>query len=568
MNALGRRCFVAGAALLLVTRGLTAQTLAGTVLTRADSSPVAGTVVLVLDGFGTTRGRALTDDRGHFAFHLPTASYRLRAMRIGLRALTTDALWLHGDTSVVLRMAAAPSALPAMTTREEAQCNLRPDSALALGALWEDAKTALLAAAITREKNAYRFDLLDHVRTFDIGTGDLRGVSTRESRVYDSRTWASLPPDDLRRAGYVVEQDDSTLFVAPDIETLLSPYFADTHCLRIARTFEPESLLAIEFLPARNFGHAEVRGRLWIDKRSRELRSLDFHYVNLAAADSLAGGSVDFARLPTGAWVMTDWSIRAPLLRLTTEQYLTGYSARRRPTRGGYAPVVMARHVVVAEQLRVTGGTLRGVWRDSVLIWAPPARALDVRVTTGYARSRPTAGETIVYLVGTGRFAVADSDGTVRFNDLVHGAFLVDVGTTQLDVLGWPRSEIRVDLGKTPLDTAEVNIASPIDAARVVCGDDAKLLDQHTGVLIGAVTRGDEAIGHRDVTVSWTTDARPNARALVESRTFRTLSGDGRFLACGVPRDRLLSVRVENTTTTTRIAPDRVVGIVDVAVKP
>lgn len=573
MRELCRRLRSGLAALVLGAVSAHAQLIRGAVLVRDDSSGVVGAVVVLLDGAGDIRARTLTDDRGRFTIRIAQpAVYRVRAMRIGLRPFTTPAVVFANDTNVVLRMSSAPAGLPPVTTREQTQCNLRPDSALALGAVWEDVKTALLATAITREKHAYRFDLVDHVRTYDYATGELRGVRMDEAQLYDSHTWASLPAEELRRIGYVIQDQDSTTFVAPDIETLLSNYFIETHCFRFASNPVADSLLAVEFAPAGRVKHAEVRGTLWIDKRTHELRSVSFRYVNLLAADSIAGGDVQFARLSTGAWVMTDWSIRAPVLRLNSEQQVSGaaIASGRRANRFS-TPLVVGKHTIVTDQLRAYGGTLEAVWRDSVLLWSPPKRALELRVTRGFARTPPVADETTVYLIGTTRWLDVDSTGSVRFENLVHGDYIVDVGTRQLDVLGWPRSRVQVEIGRAPVELAEVNLASPLDAARTVCGDDAKLLSDRTGVLIGAVTRGDEPLGHRDVTLSWTHEpgaGRDGSHTV--TRTVRTLSGDGRYLACGIPRDVPITLRVNGTNkmATTRIGPREVVGIVDLPVAP
>jgi hypothetical protein len=70
--------------------------------------------------------------------------------------------------------------------------------------------------------------------------------------------------------------------------------------------------------------------------------------------------------------------------------------------------------------------------------------------------------------------------------------------------------------------------------------------------------------------VSWSGDtvAQGGAQARLVTRTVHTFAGDGRFIACGVPRDRPIDVRVEGRSTikTTRLRRDQVVGIVDVAV--
>lgn len=453
----------------------------------------------------------------------------LAAPRVAQTQTIRDTVGARRDsTAVAVR-------LPGITSRAEAQCGFRPDSALALGAWWEDARAALSAAAITRDRRTYRFSLVDYLRTYDLASRELRAVRTTNAQWSHDRSWVSLPPDRLRRDGYVTVENDSTSVVAPDIETFISPYFVETHCFRFAAS-PSDSLVAIEFTPVSGIRHAEVAGRLWLGRSSHELRSVDFHYTNVTTEDSLASGRVELARLATGDWVMTDWSLRA--------------AAR--------------------DQLRVYGGALRSVWRDSSLVWTPPAYALFVHVTRGAARAALAGDEAAVYLPGTGRAVALDSGGSARVDSLTPGAYLVSVGTRELDMLGWPRPQAEVDVGHRPLEVIEFNLADPLDAARVACGNDAKLLSPNSGVLIGSVLRAGAPQGGRDVTVVWPLAGEGATGALSEHRRVRTLSGDGRFLVCGVPRDRPLSVRVDGTTVvdSTRLAAAQAVGIITLSIAP
>jgi hypothetical protein len=58
--------------------------------------------------------------------------------------------------------------------------------------------------------------------------------------------------------------------------------------------------------------HVEVRGTLWLDAMSAELRSLDYEYVPFfgSATVTRGGGHLDFERLPEGAWIVRHWWIR------------------------------------------------------------------------------------------------------------------------------------------------------------------------------------------------------------------------------------------------------------------
>jgi hypothetical protein len=557
--------------LFVASTQATGQVVRGSTHSRATGGGIPGTILVLIDSANATAARTLADENGDFVLYAPArGSYRLRALRIGFRPVTSERFGLVGDTTIALQMVDLPIDLPAVTTRERTQCSVRPDSGLALGALWEDVKTALLATAITREGAGYRFDLVDHTRTYDYATRELLDVGLTETAVYDTRSWASVSPERLRRDGYVLESRDSTAFIAPDIETLLSNYFVSSHCFRIGTHLpDADSLIAVEFDPAAKEKHVEVRGTLWVDRRTHELRSLDFSYANLElpvpGADSVAGGHVGFARLPAGAWVMTDWSIRVPVAHVASEQ---GPPPAQRRVGG---PIVLIHRHPVIDELRVSGGTLRDVFRDGTLVWSRHTRSVQVRITSGDSRGGAPAKRAAVLLVGSRRpFALTDTNGAATIDELLPGAYLIEVATRELDVLGWARARVRIDVDSATRSTADVRVESSLEAARAVCLDDAKTLNGETGVIIGSVTRGAEPVSGRLVIVSWIGDAAgAHSPGSIVTRTVRTLASDGRFIACGVPRNRPIEIRVagETATTPTRLAGDQVVGIVSVALK-
>jgi hypothetical protein len=572
---------LAAGALVMCPAWTSAQVIHGELQAKATgaNAGIAGAVVQLLDSLGGGPvTRTLSDERGTFVLHAPAPGhYYLRARRIGFRPVTSHILWIATDTNVVLPMVDAPVILPAITSYERTECHIRPDSGLALANLWEDAKTALISAEITRESSPYAFQLVNHARLYDFTSGELLGVALNETKSYDTRSWVSLPPEDLRRDGYVRVGPDSTTFVAPDIQTLLSTYFADTHCLRIgAHQFAPDSLIGVDFDPVTNPDHVEIRGTIWLSRQSHNLNAIDFHYVNLdlGGADSAAGGRVEFAPLTPGGWVLTDWSIRMPTVHVAVNNQLHPTPASYR--RGGRTPptILETRRRIVPDQLHVSGGTLRGVFRDSTPIWTQPVRSVAVHVTAGPARVPIAHAEAIAYLMGTHRWVKTDSSGTASFNGLVHGSYLIEVSTAELDVLGWPRERVRIDVGGKAGETADVQLQSPLVAARTVCGDDDNSLNESTGVIVGSVKAGDVPIADRAVTLSWI--AQPQGanmgRGMRVTRTVRTLSGDGRYLLCGVPRETAVLIHIDGQDathdTTTRIKRNHVVEIVDTSIAP
>jgi hypothetical protein len=559
--------------LMTMIGSVTGQVVRGSVHSRAISEGIAGTVLLLVDSANAITARALADEHGDYVLYAPTRGrYQIRALRIGFRPMTSAPFSLAGDTTIAIRMVDLPLDLPAVTTREQTQCAVRPDSGLALAALWEDAKTALLATAITRDDAKYRFDLTDHTRIYDFKTRELLDVDLKEATVYDTHSWVSAPPERLHRDGYVIERRDSATFIAPDIETLLSEYFVSTHCFRIGtQRGDADPLIAVEFDPASRAKHVEVRGTLWLDRRTHELCSLDFNYVNLdlpmAGADSAAGGHVGFARLPTGAWVVTDWAIRVPVAHVASEQ--GSPPALRRI--GG--PVLLLHRHPVIDELHVSGGTLRDVSRDGTLVWSRGRHSIELHVMSANTRADRPAEQAAVFLVGSQRrFVLADSLGDATVDDLLPGAYLIEVATRELDILGAARTRVRVDVDSISVPATDVRVKSSLDAARAVCLDDTKSLNDGTGVIVGDVRRGDEPLSGRAVSVSWIGEAAgAHSPGSIITRNVRTLASDGRFLACGVPRNRPIEIRVagdDAAPTIARLTTDQVVGIVSVVLKP
>src|SRR5262249_44190905 len=170
---------------------------------------------------------------------------------------------------------------------------------------------------ITLERSDYRFDKVQHVRAYDLRNSELRDVSLTEAETHGTKPWFSVPAERLQQAGYVVEDDSGMTLFGPDLDVLASRYCWDTHCLHLNAGHGADgSLVGLDFEPAERPRHVEIRGTLWLDSTTSELRALSFAYVNLPLSgdDTIAGGRVEFARLTTGAWVLPHWVIRMPMV--------------------------------------------------------------------------------------------------------------------------------------------------------------------------------------------------------------------------------------------------------------
>src|ERR1044071_3897475 len=78
--------FTAVAGILLFSRLLPAQSLAGVVTDTATHRPIPGVVISLLDSTGRVLGRMLTGESGTYRITNATAVRRLRAQRLGYRA--------------------------------------------------------------------------------------------------------------------------------------------------------------------------------------------------------------------------------------------------------------------------------------------------------------------------------------------------------------------------------------------------------------------------------------------------------------------------------------------------
>lgn len=195
-----------------------AQVIRGTVSSTVGAGRVAGAVVLLLDSGLTTYARALTSDSGTFSIGVGAPGrFHLKVMRIGFRPTESRIFALTADTTVHLELTDIPVVLPRVTTRDRNDCRLHPDSsdiAALTFALWEEARTALLATAITLEQRDYRFAKLQHLRVYDMREHALRDIALREIETHGSTPWNSLPAETLRAKGYATEDDSGMTFFA------------------------------------------------------------------------------------------------------------------------------------------------------------------------------------------------------------------------------------------------------------------------------------------------------------------------------------------------------------------
>jgi Carboxypeptidase regulatory-like domain len=302
--------------LLLFAAPAAAQTVRGTVV-NDDARPVAGVlVVLTQPGASQTAAGGLTDAQGRFSLTAPAPGrYTLRAERVGHRPATLDVNLGAGETlEVRLAMAAQAFVLPAVEVNAQARCVVRPGAGLQAYELWQAAAVALRATAVAEERALLEYTVRTYRR--ELSRGRYRTRDDEPLRVTGT-PFHTLEPAELASRGYLREDGDEFILYGPDAQALLSDEFLDGHCLYVETEGGERGQIGLAFEPVAGRATVDIRGTLWLDERTGELRSVDYEYTGMRsdAPGARSGGRIVFARHPSGAWHVRQWYIRTAVRR-------------------------------------------------------------------------------------------------------------------------------------------------------------------------------------------------------------------------------------------------------------
>lgn len=528
--------------LALGTPALRAQTVRGTLVDEGSGSPLAATLVVLVDAAGKQVGGALSGADGAFLLRAPGAGrYELRAERIGVRGAASRSLELAEGQTLELRLttpAAAAFSLEGLEVRRERKrCRALPEAGEQAAAVWEEVRKALGVAAWTERQRAFTFRLARHERELDPSTLAVRREAAGVVAAVASNPLRSLPPAELAERGYVASRGDTVLYFAPDAEVLLSDEFLNAHCFWVEPGgAEEPGLVGLAFEPTRAAARTGIRGVLWVDRATAQLRHLDFRYptLDLAGPTQHLGGRVEFGALPGGAWMVRRWRIRMPRVVQRVGRYAE------------------ARVVSSAVQgIREEGGEIVEIRTlDGELVRAA-GRARLAGVVYDGASAAPLPGAE-VRLAGTSWTTRTDEQGRFGMTDLPEGTYRVEVSHPHLDSLavGPPGRDVALRRDAE----ARLELATPSKReilARLCPGGIAR--DQ--GVLLGTVRGGAGTVQGTTVTVDWSRwdvgreqDRNPSSAVIVEesrTRTVVTLDDQDRYRVCGVPAGVALRVHVE-----------------------
>ena len=315
MFAVRHRLRLVLSAALLAGVPLRAQAVRGVVVEAGTSRPVAGVLVaLYPESGGPAADGALTAADGRFSLQAPPGRYTLRAEGVGYRTASAAVELVDGRTAQVrLETAAKTFVLPVVEVTAQTRCVVRPGAGMQAYELWQQAAVALRATALAQERGLVRYT----VRTWHT-EGMRRGRRRDPPRRVTGKPFQTLAPAEAARHGYRREEGDTLSFYGPDARVLLSDEFLDAHCLYVQLQGGRPGEIGVAFEPAGGGAGVDIRGTLWLDGLSGELRSVDYEYTGLedGSRGTPSGGSVEFRRMESGAWVVSRWRIRtARILR-------------------------------------------------------------------------------------------------------------------------------------------------------------------------------------------------------------------------------------------------------------
>ena len=526
----------------VLSAGLQAQTIRGTV-TDDRAAPVAGVIMLLLDSRDSVVARTLSNERGEYRLSARSdGTYRVRTQRIGFRPVISPAYELRAGTDVAQRLALTglPVSLRTVSITGTNVCRGLGDSTAATFLVWEQVRAGLTATELSMSARGTSATSFAYERVLDAAGSGVLEQNSSVRITHGSPPWRSLSPEMIHRAGYVVpDGTGSLIYHAPGLEVLTSDFFLEDHCFRIASSSDAARVgIAFEPTPARS-RIPELRGTLWVDRSTSELESLEFRYANLPRERAThAGGAMQFARMSDGAWVITGWEIRMPVL--------AQQSSLRMGRRGGTG-VGEIRVVGV----KVTGGKVLVSRRGRDTLWMRPPLVLTGSVVdSATAAPIPRAR---ISLAGTTHSTDSDATGRFAIPGVIPGGYTVVVRTASLDSLGVAHqaSGAFIEAG----DSIRIRVPTARQVAPTLCRSDERPTGVPSGASLGilagrvagvrdstslaavrivaewAAPRSDGATGGEETAPTYWFETRPNA--------------EGFFLMCSLPVNTALVVQAD-----------------------
>ena len=515
---------------------LGAQEVRGRALAPGSTAPVSGVIATLVDSTGFVVDRILTSGTGAFRLRATRPGlYHIRALRIGFRPSESPTFLLAAGQVVErsIELTSRTVTLAAVQVAAERSCTVRPDSSSSAFEAWEEARTALAAAMLTRDRR-YTMEVVRFERRLSPRGGAVLAETEVEGRAVATRPFVSVPLARLDSTGYVQEEGEWITFRAPDEEVLLSEQFAATHCLRLAQP-DADDEVSLAFEPVGERTMSDIRGTLALDRATGALRRLDFTFANVASEiqREKAGGQVFFRPLPQGGWIVYRWALRFPMFERVVAQQQAG---RLGDIRAGN---LRRAESIELRAIQETGGEVTEVARGDSILWQVERPRLTGLVRDDHGA--PVAGATVT-IPTLGRVATTGADGRFTMRDVRRGRRLLLVFSPLIDSLGLTALARDADM-RTGDDVA---LTIPARGALFTTACRLPAEESRDVGFVRGTTRGGhgERLGRVRIVVRWfqgsgaTLDPRiPGVMRTIETAS----SATGDFAICGVPLDQRIT---------------------------
>ncbi len=575
---------------------LASQSVRGRAVIRGTDVPATEAAVILVDSAGSIVAGTMTAADGTFNVRAPRpGTYRVRVRRIGFSPDSSALFNFQIGSAVTFNPALRQLAsveLPAVSVKVTKRCVLAPEAGAAAIRIWDEAKNALSGAAASALAGQFAFTLGRFEREVDVTSSEPIRSRSWTLATTSSESYMSISPESLSVHGFARAADHGATYYAPDARTLLSQIFASTHCLHPVTDPAHADLVGLGFAPVRETQRTDVSGVLWLDRKSAELRYLEFHYTGEgsgkaagAVGNEVASGRVDYERLPGGAWIVSHWLIRAPVVAIEGENRFSGGSSvgavevvRRDTVRriismweaGGDVRAVSARRVGQASDAAPDSRSAdnnpdnnaeRGEEEQSANLaqvrGSLSASTSDRRRLAGFRVqliARPHADGAPASNTGNSPgpidapFATSpDTSGAFVFRNVPPGQYSLHTTSAWLDTLTVHVADTPLSLEAGAQVSVRITIPSETAVMESVCGSDAI----GSGVLHGTVR--DSATSHAlagvKIQASWFGNATVLAGARQVSMATEVRStvsdNDGRYTICGLPLGKTVTVRAD-----------------------
>lgn len=300
---------------------LSAQGVRGRLLQPDSSTAIVGALVVLEDGAGHRAAQSVSGAEGRYTLRAPAVgAYKLRVLRIGYLPFEVPVSIEHvEDVERTLILAGTTVTLPEISVAGKSMCGEFSRGDTLSSALWTEAGTALRIAAQTVRERSLRFVVIREEREIS-AAGKVRTIDAENRLGTTGWPVRSLPVDSLLEYGFILNREDLSegpTWLGPDPDVLLSSAFFAGHCFQTVPPAAglPAEWVGLAFVPAFESMLTDVRGTLWLDRSSGELRRIDYGYTLLPkwAKDRDAGGTLSLARLNDGGWVVQRWLMRVPI---------------------------------------------------------------------------------------------------------------------------------------------------------------------------------------------------------------------------------------------------------------